>query len=636
MKKRTKKNSALIIGNRPVGDGHPVFIIAEAGINHNGSLTLAKKLIDAAAASGADAVKFQLRHLDDLYVKSARENIHGEDIGTQYLLSLIKDADLPSRHFKELARYAREKNIMFLCTPWDKKSADFLEALGVPAYKVASADLINFELLEHLTKKKRPMIISTGMASAGEIERTIRFLDDRGALYALLHCNSTYPAHTKDLNLHFIARLKEMSGGTVGYSGHELGIAPTLATIPLGARIIERHLTLDRTMTGPDHAASLEPEEFKQLVRDIRRIEEALGSGKKFVTAGEYINRKNLGKGLVATKAIRKGDVITRAMVAAKSPAKGISPQELYALVGKKARRDLQKDEYFTEEDLGKKPVRKSGFPESRWGIIARPYDIGMMSAGIKPTVVELHFSSRDLDHSFILPDFPNAELIVHLPELYGTELLDLCSPDENVRKKGIEDVNRGLNLVRKLRKHFGKTPRRVKTVVHVGGMTYGNFATLTKRKAMYDNLARSLKQLNLNGIEILLENLPPYPWYKGGQWFSNTFMDADEMAQFAKKTGLGLCYDSSHAQLYCNFAKKDPVAFFKILRPFVRHIHLSDGGGTDGEGLQIGNGDVPWKKLLPEVKKTKVSYTPEIWMGHRNHGEGFWIALKQLKRLGL
>ncbi|OHA18439.1 MAG: hypothetical protein A2664_00650 [Candidatus Taylorbacteria bacterium RIFCSPHIGHO2_01_FULL_46_22b] len=636
MRSLVKKESGFRIGQREITDAGPVFVIAEVGLNHNGDMQVAKKLVDVAVAAGADAVKFQMRHLDSLYVESAHTNIHGEDIGTQYLLSLIKKSELTQDQFIEIAQYAKQKGILFLCTPWDKQSADFLEKLHVPAFKVASADLINFELLEHLAKKQKPLIISTGMSTMDEIKKTVQFLKKHQAEFALLHCNSTYPAPIKNLNLNMIPELKKLYGGIVGYSGHELELATTVATVPLGARIIERHITLDRSLEGPDHAASLEPDDFATLVRDIRRTEEALGTGKKFITSGEYINRKNLGKSLVAERVIRKGETITQDMVTAKSPAKGLSPQLFFDLIGRRTTQDMKKDDYFTEEDLGKKPIKRGPFPKGIWGIIVRPHDLRELTAGITPPIIEFHFSTRDLGHEFAIPEFPNTELVVHLPEMYGTELLDLCALDKKSREESIRQVDAGLNLVRKLRTHFGKTPARVKTVVHVGGMTFRDFATMAERKTMYENLANSLKKLDLTGIDILLENLPPYPWYKGGQWFSNTFMDADEIAKFAEKYDYHVCYDSSHAQLYCNYTRKDPVEFFKKVEPHVRHIHLSDAAGTDGEGLQIGDGNTPFKALLLLVKKTGVGFTPEIWMGHQNKGEGFWRALKKLIKFGL
>lgn len=636
MKNKTAKNQVIKIGNRLVGENQPVFIIAEAGINHNGRVELAKKLIDLAVSSGADAVKFQMRDFKTLYTDNAFNNTKHEDIASQYILSLIRESTLSENNFKELAHYAKSKNIIFLCTPWDIASVDALEKLDVPAYKLASADLVNFELIEYVASKKKPMILSTGMSSLEEIEKTVNFLNKLGAEYALLHCNSAYPAAAKDVNLRFMQTLKEKFGSIVGYSGHELGLAISLASVALGAKIIERHITLDRTMTGPDHAISLESAGITKLVRDIRRIEEALQSDKKFVTMGEFMNRKILGKSLVATQPIKSGEIINRKMVTAKSPAKGLSPQKLYDIIGTKALRDIPKDGYFTDEDLGMEKSKRHFASNRKWGLIVRPHDFEEMITGLAPSFAEFHFSSHDLNHPLVFKNHPELELIVHAPELWGAELLDFCSDDASVTKMSVQHINDLLNKVREIKKYFGKTPEKVKVVLHVGGMSYNEFASKNERAKMYTRLGNALKKLNRNGIELLLENLPPFPWYKGGAWFSNTFMDAEEIRDFAKKYGFNICYDTSHAELYCNYAKKDPIEFFKTLETFIKHIHISDGAGTDGEGIQIGEGDVPWDTLMQEILKTNVTMTPEIWMGHRGNGEGFITALNRLKKYGI
>ncbi len=630
------KNNTIKIGDRLVGEGQSAFIIAEAGINHNGRVEIAKKLIDLAVEAKADAVKFQMRDFKTLYTDNAFNNTKHEDIASQYLLSLIREAQLTFENFKELARYAKSKGIMFLCTAWDIASVDALEKLNVPAYKIASADLVNFELLEYVASKGKPMILSTGMSSLEEIEATVKLLDNLGAKYILLHCNSAYPASPKDINLRFIQTLQKKFGVVVGYSGHELGIHISEAAIPLGAKVIERHITLDRTMTGPDHAISLEPAGIIKLVRDIRRIEEALQSDKKFMTAGEFMNRKILGKSLVASEPIKKGETITRKKVLAKSPAKGLSPQKIYELVGTKALRDIPKDGYFTDEDLGRKKKTRNFSSKRNWGLIVRPHDFEEIISGLSPSFVEFHFSSHDLSHPLVFKEHPELELVAHAPELWGEMLLDFCSNDKEVVKTSVKHINDFLAKVREIRKYFGKTPPKVKVVLHTGGMSYNEFVSKKERAKMYTRLGNVLKKLDTTGIELLLENLPPFPWYKGGAWFSNTFMDADEILAFAKKHGYSLCYDSSHAQLYCTHAKKDPVEFFKTLKPRVMHIHISDGIGTDGEGVQIGDGDVMWKTLMPEILKANVSMAPEIWMGHRYNGEGFITALKRLKRYGL
>jgi N-acetylneuraminate synthase len=268
-----------------------------------------------------------------------------------------------------------------------------------------------------------------------------------------------------------------------------------------------------------------------------------------------------------------------------------------------------------------------------KWGLIVRPHDFEDMISGLKPNFVEFHFSSHDLNHPLTFANHPELELIVHAPELWGERLLDFCSEDSAAVKNSIKDINEFLQKVKEMKKFFGKTPAKLKVVLHPGGMSYNDFVTKKERAKMYTRLGLALKKIDQNGVELLLENLPPFPWYKGGQWFSNTFMDAEEISAFAKKYGYSLCYDTSHAQLYCTYAKKDPVEFFKILKPLVKHIHLSDGIGTDGEGIQIGDGDVPWNKLMPEILSAQTTMSPEIWMGHRHRGEGFITALKKLAK---
>ena len=636
MMKKDKKNKTIHIGARPVGAGHPSFIIAEAGINHNGRIEIAKKLIDLAVEAGADAVKFQMRDFKTLYTDNAFNNTKHEDIASQYLLSLIRESTLSEENFKELARYAKQKGIIFLCTPWDIASVDVLEKLNVPAYKLASADLVNLELIEYIVSKKKPLILSTGMSSGEEIETTVNYLDSLGAEYILLQCNSAYPAAAKDINLRYMDTLREKFDCIVGYSGHELGLAISMAAAALGAKVIERHITLDRTMTGPDHAISLEPAGIIKLVRDIRRIEEALQSDKKFITAGEFMNRKILGKSLVATRPIKAGETLTRDMITAKSPAKGLSPQMLHTLIGKKSIRNIPKDGYFTEEYMGKKKHDRIFSSDRKWGLIVRPHDFEEMIGGLAPHFAEFHFSSHDLAHPLVFKNHPELELVAHAPELWGDKLLDFCSDDASVTKASINHINDFLKKVREVRKYFGKTPAKMKVVLHPVGMSYNGFVTKQERAKMYTRLGNALKKLDMAGIELLLENLPPFPWYKGGAWFSNTFMDAEEIRDFAKKYGYSLCYDSSHAQLYCSYAKKDPLEFFKILKPVVKHIHLSDAVGTDGEGIQIGEGDVAWGTLMPEILKADVTMAPEIWMGHRYNGEGFLTALTRLKKHGL
>jgi N-acetylneuraminate synthase len=624
------------IGNRIVGDGHPAFIIAEAGINHNGSIDTARRLIDIAADAGADAVKFQMRNAEELFRAGVVEDMSAEDIGFQYVMHLLKQCELTRDQYADLAHYTASRGLMFLCTPWDKRSVDVLTDLGVPAFKIASADLTNLDLLEHVAKKRRPMLVSTGMSTMREIELTVEFLRRSGADFALLHCNSSYPAAFKDVNLRHMDTLKRRFQCPVGYSGHELGIAVSAAAVAIGASIVERHFTLDRTMRGPDHAMSLEPTGLKKLVRDIRHIEEAMGSGTRVMTRGEYMNRKVLGKSIVATRAIKTGEVIARDMCAVKSPAHGLSPQRLLDLVGRVARRDVAEGSYFFESDLNDEPRASRHFESpNQWGLIVRYHDCAAIVGASKPRVVEFHFSSHDLDMEPPLTVRRGADLVVHGPELFGDQLLDLCSDDEAARRRSVANVQRALGVARKLRTFFPDASDPVRFVLHVGGMTYERPSSESEKDELYETLARSLRELDRTGIELLLENLPPIPWYKGGQWVSNVFTDHERIRRFCEREGYKICYDTSHAQLFCNATGISQLEYLEALRPLIRHLHLSDGAGVDGEGLQIGDGEVDFARLAPTLLATRASYTPEIWMGHKEDGEGFWVALDRLRAFG-
>src|SRR3990172_6805321 len=232
------------IGDRLVGDGQPTYIIAEIGVNHNGILPLALELIDAAVSAGADAVKFQKRNLDKLYAKKYLDNANGGEKTLRYLLPILQRVELPDDAYYKIVDYCKKKEITFLASAFDPESADFLDQLDVPAFKVASADLTNLPLLDHLVGKGKPLILSTGMSRMEEVEVTVNFLKERGAEFALLHCNSTYTTAFEDVNLRFMERLRRL-GVPVGYSGHERGIAISTVASALGASIIERHLTLD-------------------------------------------------------------------------------------------------------------------------------------------------------------------------------------------------------------------------------------------------------------------------------------------------------------------------------------------------------------------------------------------------------
>ena len=293
---------SMKIGNFDIGSKR-VFIIAEIGNNHNGSYQRAIEMIDNAVDFGADCVKFQMRNLSETY-RNKTLKMSGDDLGTEYILDLLQRFELSIEEHKKLKLYCDNLGILYLCTPWDIKSANVLTSFNVEAFKVASADLTNMPLLARLSSTGKPLILSTGMSIFQEIEYTVDFLNRSKVNFALLHCNSTYPAPIQDINLSTMQDLRKIHD-LVGYSGHERGINVSLAAAALGAVIIERHFSLDREMEGPDHAASLTISEFSSLITGIREIEQATGFSKnRRLSQGEMINRENLAKSLVASRQV--------------------------------------------------------------------------------------------------------------------------------------------------------------------------------------------------------------------------------------------------------------------------------------------------------------------------------------------
>lgn len=613
------------IGNRIIGEGHPTYIIAEIGVNHNGILELALELIDIAVRAGADAVKFQKRNLANLYSRKYLENANTGEKSLRYLLPILQQVELPNEAFDKINEYCKKQGITFLCTPFDPESADFLDHLEVPAFKVASADLTNLPLIDHLILKNKPLILSTGMSRMEEVDFTVYFLKERNSEFALLHCNSTYPAAFEDINLLFMNRLKEY-GVPVGYSGHERGIAVSTVAAVMGASIIERHLTLDRTMDGPDHAASLEPQGFQKMVRDIRQVFLALGTGtEKFFSRGEILNREVLAKSLVAARRIEPGEVITSQMIAVKSPALGLSPQNYTRLAGRISERTIEEDEPFLESDLGHKiKLEPHHVLPMEYGFTVRFRDYQEMLE-YQPRLLEFHFTDQDLDEMYSGGDL-DLKLVVHAPEFWERTLVDLCSQDESQRRGSVLLMQKSIDLARSMAHHFQDQP---KVVVHPGGMSLDH--PITDHIRLYENLHKSINELDSSGVELLLENLPPHPWYFGGQWLTNAFMDAQEIRDFIKPLGLNICFDTSHSKLYCNWAHVDFYEQVKLLLPYIRHLHLADGAGLDGEGLQIGEGTIDWVRFFKVLGEYHGTMIPEIWRGHQRKGEGFLVAIQRL-----
>lgn len=324
-----------------------VFIIAEAGVNHNGDINLAKKLIDSAKEAGADAVKFQSFKASRLVTASAEKaDYQLKNTGcaeNQY--EMLRKLELSAEAHKYLKEYCDKVGIIFLSTPFDFESTDLLNSLNVPMYKISSGDLTNIPFLKYIAKRERPIILSTGMSDLGEIEEALTAIySENNKDITLLHCTTSYPAPYQEVNLKAMLTIREAFKTAVGYSDHTEGIEIAIAAAAMGASVIEKHFTLDRRLHGPDHKASIEPDDLRRMVTSIRNVERAMGDGCKRIKLSEADVKKLVRKSVVAGCNIKKGSIISEEALALKRPADGIEPKFFHEIVGKIAKNDIMED----------------------------------------------------------------------------------------------------------------------------------------------------------------------------------------------------------------------------------------------------------------------------------------------------
>ena len=335
--------------------GSRTFVIAEAGVNHNGSLKMARELVEKAKMAGADAIKFQTFKADKLVSRNAGKADYQKKTTpskeSQY--DMIRRLELGPQDHQDIIRHCTRKKITFLSSPFDEESVDLLDSLGVTCFKIPSGEITNFPFLEHVAKKGKPIILSTGMSNLAEIQEALDVIFRMGNRnVTLLHCVTEYPAPWDEINLRAMLTMKEAFKLPVGYSDHTLGTEIAIGAVALGAEVIEKHFTLDKNLDGPDHKASLEPEEFKQMVNAIRNLESSLGDGIKRAARCELRNMKVARKSIVAAVDIPGGEEITLRNVTIKRPGSGIQPKDLKKIMGLKARNKIRQDEVITWKKL--------------------------------------------------------------------------------------------------------------------------------------------------------------------------------------------------------------------------------------------------------------------------------------------
>lgn len=346
--KRQMFSKQIQIGNKTISEQDKTFIIAEAGVNHNGDMKLAKEMIDAAADTGVDAVKFQTFKADKLILKDIEkapyQKVTTDSGETQF--DMLKRLEVTKEQTRELKDYCQKKNIIFLSTPFEKTSLDELDELGVSAFKIAATDLTNIQFLRQAAEKGKPIILSAGMCYLEEVQRALEALYPINKDIVLLQCTANYPIQDTEANINVIRTFKESFDILVGYSDHSQGVGASPYAVAVGAKVIEKHFTLDKSMEGPDHKASVTPEELKQLVLDIRRVERYLGDGIKMPSCSEQMTRKSLQKCLIANKDIKEGEKFSSENIVAKrTNGEGISALYYDSIIGKAANRNYDSNE---------------------------------------------------------------------------------------------------------------------------------------------------------------------------------------------------------------------------------------------------------------------------------------------------
>lgn len=607
------------------------YIVAEIGINHNGSLKTAIELIEASKDAGVDAVKFQKRNLESIYSKEILDDANSSEWSFEYLIPLLKEVELSEDEYKIIRKKCDELELDLIVTPFDEVSAKFIAELGVSAYKIASADMTNIPLLKKCNDYGLPLFISTGMWKDEDIVKCSEIYKIDKLSYAFLLAQSTYPASYETLNLKYLDKLKELAP-VVGYSGHERGTFIPVAAVAMGCKIIEKHITFDITQKGPDHKASMLPDEWKEMVYQIRMLEKAMGNTKD-INQAEIQNKEAFAKSAVPIRDLPIGHVLIKADLTYKSPGKGIFPHEIHDYIGKILKKPIKQDHYINKTDF-EDTISIADWEEfsfsKKWGAKCRFHDYDDYKVLNSPSI-EFHCSQTDLDIDF-RPEISNSELIIHAPEIFDRQLVDICSEDEYIVKESLNILQRSIDTTLEIAKYFPKA--KPKLVMHLGGM-YLNKRELCDTSILTKRAIENFKKLNYDSdlIDILPENLPPRPWYLGGEWFQHGFMLTKDMIEFCNYFNLGITYDICHASLYCNEFGIDLAEYTKEIMPLVKHIHISDAYGNNGEGVQIGEGSIDFDKVLKEVEPYEFTWMPEIWSGHLHQGAGTYRCMQILNK---
>lgn len=621
-----------------------MYYIAEIGKNSDGDLGRCEFLLRAVARAGADAVRFAHFSLPD--------SVHPDALSPAAERAWSLKLELPFRaeklfspdQYRTVLGWCTELGIDFIGTPWDLPSLEMFRECGVRHFKVNSLNAHHAPLLSRVLQVAERAYLSTG----GLSERQVRDLCASVPLadhdVVLMHAVTAYPAPGSVINMRALEVLRRYHP-MVGYSSNDVLDTTFLAAQAMGAAFIDKHVHLTDS-DGPAHRASATVARFGAEIARVAEFSAILGRSSKQESRGEMANRDVLAKGLVMARDVPTGTPIAPADLALQLPPKGMLAESWHNVVGARATRDLTQGSYLFSSDVSPRrrgtagnedgqgdSLGERGLVPGTRGVVVRLKDIEEMTAGRDFDYVEVHYAAGDLNRPDTCRDY-DLDLAVHVPEYACGVLLDLCSYDEALRRYSIEVINQVMDKARGLKRHFSRCTDDVRFVIHPGALTFP--ALLGDPRRQYDLFADSMRLLDTSGLHVLVENMTPFAWFIDGDWSprqgqSNSFMEPRAMAEFLEAHGYSMCLDLCHAKLYCNHAGIELSDYMRTVKPYVRHIHFSDCTGIDGEGVQLGDGEIDWFEVCEAFANYEHGWTPEIWNGHHDHGSKFCAAHRKL-----
>ena len=600
------------------------YLIAEIGINHNGNFEVAQKLIKSAFDSGADAIKFQYRNLSRAYGFTSNE------IGDEILKIEITKNSLKVEEIIELYRYAKGFNLDVGISFFDafdiKDFNGFIDKFDF--FKIPSVELTNINLIESFYKYNKPILISTGAHTENEIDRVFKQITYDN--WIPLHCVSNYPVSEINSKLGYINYMQDTWKRSIGYSSHDENWEICILAFSLGAKIIERHITLDKNQLGLDHSTSSTPEEFKKLANIMANFEEILsGNCKREINQGELINLQNLSKSFFAKRPINPGESFNLIDFEYKHPRVGLSKADVQRLIGKKLVQFCKQGAALTEAHFRSPTVISSELIElcnkKKISLPIRLHDYQEIQEKFKIENYELHLSSADVMNLNKFNKISNKHsFTIHLPDYQdSTRLLNPFTDEYQNKKESIDIIRKVKDFASKLSK-----VQNDKVIVVASFSPRNGFL-----KDFYENCQGLQIEFEESGLDIAFQWLPPFAWYFGGSVKLNAFnklIDVD----YIREHNLNICLDTSHLLMSAKYFEYDPSLVLKSLRNQILHFHLADATGIDGEGVHLGQGDVENQTFLNEVLGYPQRKVLEVWQGHLNLYQGFFDAMLSIKDL--